>query len=357
MSMMSVSGWKGRDAAIESLLAVARRETLVLAIAAEAGDEEAGAVAAARLRGAIGAARPLILALGAEAVGGAGGAGLRHELSELPETPHDRRAQHWAAQLDRIANRAQGWFTDQPARSLHAIAARVDQRGGDPAMPARGAPGDLGMRGALDASHRRLVDLDLDDLELHHIVLHDATLTEITARRARLDAADARATRWLRCRLDRSSLATAVFAGGALDRCDLVRANLEATSWHRAETSHCQLGRATLIDARLDHAAFTDCNLRGADLEIVRSPRVASLAGARFVRCDLRETNWSGRELGGATFVDCKLFGAHGAPRLNGVVIERPDISLLADGSRLAAPGEVAAAWRTMIGAVAAAKA
>ena len=345
---LSGAGWNGRDAAIESLLAVARRETLVLAIAAEVGDDDAGAVASARLRWAIGAARPLIAELGA---------GLGGEPGDPPQTPHELRAQHWAAQLDRIANRAQGWFTDQSPRSLHAIGARAARSAGDPAMPGRGAGGAISLIGALDASHRRLVDLDLDGLELRRIVLHDATLTEVTARRARLDAADARATRWLRCQLDASSLASAVLAGGALDRCELARANLEATSWHRTEVSHCQLGRATLIDARLDHAAFTDCNLRGADLEIVRSPDVASLAGARFVRCDLRETNWSGRELGGAVFVDCKLFGAHGAPRLTGVVLERPDVSLLGDGSRVAAPGDVAAAWRTMIGAGAAAKA
>jgi uncharacterized protein YjbI with pentapeptide repeats len=345
MIMMTLSGWKDREAAreaeieaeLDSLLAVARRETLVLAIAAGVGDDDAGAVASARLRWAIGAARPLIA-----------------PHADPPDTPRDRRAHHRAAQLDRIANRAQRWFADQPARSLPAVGAIVDRLAVRRDHRAAADPGTLGaisLIGGLDASHGHLVDLDLDDLELHRIVLYGAGLTEITARRARLDAADARATRWVRCELEASSLATAVLTGATLDRCELGRANLEASSWHRTAVAHSQLVRATLIDARLDRAVFSECNLRGADLQIVRTPDVASLAGARFVRCDLRETNWRGRELGGATFVDCKLFGAHGAASLAGAVIERPDISLLGDGSKIAAPAEVAAAWPTMIGA------
>src|SRR5262245_39070971 len=51
-----------RDAAVEALLAVARRETLALAVATCALDPDAAAVASARLRWAIGAARPLVLA-------------------------------------------------------------------------------------------------------------------------------------------------------------------------------------------------------------------------------------------------------------------------------------------------------
>jgi hypothetical protein len=130
-----------------------------------------------------------------------------------------------------------------------------------------------------------------------------------------------------------------------LEHCDLSAANLEGASWHRATLSHCELACATLVDARLERAAFSDCSLRGANLEIVRSPEVATLAGARFVRCDLRDTRWAGRDLGGATFIDCKLFGAHGAAALTGVVIERPDLSRLGDGSQLATQSEVVARW------------
>ena len=110
--------------------------------------------------------------------------------------------------------------------------------------------------------------------------------------------------------------------GAHLEHCDLSRANLEGTSWHRATLAHCVLRGAALIDARIEQAVFSDCDLRGADLAIARSPNVATLAGARFVRCDLRDTRWEGRELGGAAFVDCvansmiagRRQGIHSAP-------------------------------------------
>ena len=315
---MTISGLQPRDAAIASLLSVARRETLLLAIANGVSDDDGAAVASARLRWAIGSAR-----------------------QQIATFWQDPRVQRCVDQLDRVANRAQRWLTDEPPRSLQAIGELVD----------RVALRRSRRAAAIEAAHVSLVDLDLDELELGRILLHGASLTEITARRASWDAADASSTRWLHCRLEAGSLAMAVFTGSTLERCDLARANLEGTSWHRAVLSHCKLPRAELIDARLDRAVFTECNLRGADLEIVRSPDVATLVGARFVRCDLRETNWGGRDLGGAALIDCKLFGAHGAPQLDGALIERPDISILADGSKIALPGEVATGWRTMVGA------
>jgi uncharacterized protein YjbI with pentapeptide repeats len=141
------------------------------------------------------------------------------------------------------------------------------------------------------------------------------------------------------------ALAMAVLADARLVHCDLSRADLAGASWHRAALTHCALRRANLVDARLDRAVVSDCDLRGADLAIVRSPHVATLAGARFVRCDLRDTHWRGRELGGATFIDCKLFGARGGPAVAGVVIERPDLSRLGDGSRIATQGDAIADW------------
>ena len=313
---MTLSGLQDLAAAIDTLLCIARRETLVLAIASGAMDDEGVAVASARLRWSIGSARQLIA------------------------TFDDPFMKQRVRRLERIADRAQRWFASEP-QSLHAIdnlvervAARRDQH-----IP------------AINAQHARLIDLDLDDLELGSISLHGASLTDISARRLSCDAADASSTRWLRCQLEHSALVMAVFSGSTVEHCELSRANLEGTSWHRATLSHTGFRRALMIDARLDRAAFSDCNLRGADLEIVRSRDVATLAGARFVRCDLRDTNWAGRELGGATFIDCKLFGAHGVPMLAGVLIERPDLSLDADGSRIGTHDDAVAGWRTIAGA------
>ena len=308
---MTTSGRYGRDAAIEALLSVARREILGLAVATCALDDEAAAIASARLRWAIGSARQLIMALG-------DGSGERH-----------------AHQLDRIANRAQRWLVAEPARSLHEIGSLVERMSARRNRRGRG----------IIADHASLVDLDLDDLDLARISLCGANLTEVTLRRADCTAANASSSRWLRCQLEHGSLAMAVLAGAALERCDLSRTRLDGTSWHRATLAHCALRRASLIDARLDRAELSDCDLRGADLAIVRSRDVAMLVGARFVRCDLRNTHWGGRELGGASFVDCKLFGVRGAPALAGVVIERADLSRLGDGSQIATQGDVVAGW------------
>lgn len=315
---MTLSGLQDRAAAIDALLCVARRETLVLAIAIGAMDDDGAAVASARLRWAIGSARQLIAAV-----------------------EQDPLMEHRAGQLDQVANRAQRWLATEPPQPLHAIGNLIER------VAARRGP----KAPAIDGEYANLADLDLDDLDLGRIQLHGASLTDVTARRAGCDAADASSTRWLRCRLDGSSLAMAVFSGSTVEHCELSRANLEGTSWHRATLSHSSLRRALMIDARLDRTVFSDCSLRGADLEIVRSRDVATLAGARFVRCDLRDTNWAGRELGGATFVDCKLFGAHGVPVLAGVVIERPDLSLVADGSQIGTQNDVIAGWCTIAGA------
>jgi uncharacterized protein YjbI with pentapeptide repeats len=49
--------------------------------------------------------------------------------------------------------------------------------------------------------------------------------------------------------------------------------------------------------------------------------------GVRFEDCDLRETDWAGRDLSGATFTRCKLMGAHGAPKAAaGCIVEDCDL-------------------------------
>jgi uncharacterized protein YjbI with pentapeptide repeats len=281
---MSRTGRYGRDAAIESFLSIARRETLVVAVAACAMDDEAAAIGSARLRWAVDSARELILAMG-----------------------DDPRAERRAQQIDRIANRAQRYLGNEPPRPLREIGTLVDRV----ATRRRRGPG-------IDAHHTALVDLDLDDLDLARISFADAHLTEVTLRRSDCTAADARASRWLRCQLEGADLVMAVLAGAVVEDCDFSRARLAGTSWHRAKVSRCDLRGVSLVDARLDRALVTECDLRGADLAIARSLHVASLVGTRFVRCDLRETHWGGRELGGATFIECKLFGARGAPALAG---------------------------------------
>jgi uncharacterized protein YjbI with pentapeptide repeats len=291
--MTSAGRYCGGEHEIDTLLDEARRETLALAIASCAFDDDAAAIASARLRWAIDAVRPLIMA-----------AEHQHQPDCAPR----------AELLDRIANRAQHWLVDppRPLRDIRGLIDRTSLRRRRAALGAHAANAANAANAApaIAADHAALVELDLDDLELTRISLRGATLTEVTLRRARCSAADASDSRWQRCDLERADLSMAVLAGAQLARCGFARADLSGTSWHRAVVARCGLARAELVDARLDRAVFTDCDLRGADLSIARSPHVDSLAGAQFVRCDLRDTRWRGRDLSGATFVDCVRGGA-----------------------------------------------
>ena len=299
----------GCETAVDELLVVARREALMLAIATCALDDDAAAIAAARLRWAIDAARPLIATADRRARNHHGATDAiparrpRHGHRAIGPVTADLAQR--AEQLDQIANRAQRWLVDEPLRPLHEIARMVD----------RAARRDH-RAAAITADHAVLVELDLDGLDLTRLSLAGARLVEVSLRGATCTATDARSSRWRRCMLDRAGLALAVFGDARLERCDLSLADLTGTSWHRASVARGRLRGATLVDARLDRAAFTDCDLRGVDLSIARSPHVATLAGARFTRCDLRDTDWRGRDLAGASFVDCELSGARGAARV-----------------------------------------
>src|SRR5437867_8223100 len=99
-----------RDAAIAVLLSVARRETLMLAAAVCALDDDAAAIASARLRWAIGSARPLIAEGDRSARGG----------SDVDQARH-------AEQLDRIANRAQRWLVAEVPRPLPEIGQLIER--------------------------------------------------------------------------------------------------------------------------------------------------------------------------------------------------------------------------------------
>jgi len=59
-------------------------------------------------------------------------------------------------------------------------------------------------------------------------------------------------------------------------------------------------------NSRLDRATLFDCDLRGADLSLHTPGMLGTNAGTHFERCDLRGTQWTGRDLTGATFTDCR---------------------------------------------------
>jgi uncharacterized protein YjbI with pentapeptide repeats len=94
-----------------------------------------------------------------------------------------------------------------------------------------------------------------------------------------------------------------------------------------------------------DDALFVECDLRGADLSVVNTGPRATSVGVRFVRCDLRTTKWTARDLGNVTFLDCRMHGVMGTVLAAGVDIVRPDLSPNGDGSLIGSASDVANLW------------
>ena len=182
-----------------------------------------------------------------------------------------------------------------------------------------------------DLRRARFVGAMLSDVQFHSTVL-----AEIDAEGAVLARVDA---------------IGATMHSGNLRSClveasNFSRANLERTDWHDASVFDSRFPGAAMADTLLAEAMFVDCDFRGTDLRIVSFRKRASMVGARFVRCDLRESSWNGRVLGGATFIDCRMHGIVGQLDATGAEIVRPDLSALGDGSVIGSASEVIAAWQ-----------
>lgn len=87
------------------------------------------------------------------------------------------------------------------------------------------------------------------------------------------------------------------------------------SSWRVGRSVRTSFVGTQLVDAVLTHAVFTECDLRAANLAIVNSTVPDAFVRIEFNGRDLRATNWDGRNLAGARFVDCKMYGVFGLPR------------------------------------------
>ena len=231
--------------------------------------------------------------------------------------------------LSQAALRAhQLWLADRGGQRLHATDAH-----------ATGAT-----LSALDLSAAILERTVLDQADLSFTRLHGATLTEVRARGAGLASAMIAGTTVRRCDFTGAGMPIANLGDATIEDTDFTGADLERTQWYRSQITRCRFADAVMTDSALDHAVFVDCDLRGADLGLVRH-LLGSTMDAQFLRCDLRDTNWHDRELFRVRMIDCKLAGARGTPRPEALVIERPDLSVAGDGSRIGTALDVLAAW------------
>lgn len=158
-----------------------------------------------------------------------------------------------------------------------------------------------------DLSEANLRDARLCRANLHGAILHGADL-----RGADLLACDLREAVLSECKAAEASFGNARLSGAQLTCAQLERATLSGACLARADLKACVLSGARLRDAdlagadfcraRLDaadlegatvtHAAFRDADLRGATLRGVRD-----FATATFLRCDIRDVNFSGAYL------------------------------------------------------------
>lgn len=126
------------------------------------------------------------------------------------------------------------------------------------------------------------------------------------------------------CRLQGAS-----FKAARLSSCSFRESHASRSDWSEAVCEAITFERCALQNATFDGARFKGCAFLGQQLDGTQDfAHLATTRGARFEDCDLRETDWLGRDLSGATFVRCKLAGAKGRPvAMEGVTLEDCDVS------------------------------
>lgn len=261
-------------------------------------------------------------------------------------------------------------------RSAGAAIALVAE--GGEALPA--APSAL-LRVHLRAAQRLLDDVpaELAPVELHRLQRwvaapaslggagSNADLFELRGSGQPLGATVLSQLHLLQCQLEGAQLVGSSFREAFLDGCDLTGADLAESRWSGAVVMRGAAQGASFRGAHLDEVIFSDCDLRGADLrgggadeEATRRVELggepggqaarirgadrrravgcsggsSSAARSMWIRCDLRNTVWTRRQLRGAHFVGCRLDGALGLeelPALQQVRCQPPPAAELAE--------------------------
>ena len=103
-----------------------------------------------------------------------------------------------------------------------------------------------------------------------------------------------------------TDLRRAQFSDALIEASDFTYADLRGTLWQRTRVRNCSLREASFMDAAFNDTMFIDCDLRGANFNL-DGLDLSTMPGAAFIRCDLRDASWYGRDLLGFELADCKL--------------------------------------------------
>ena len=131
--------------------------------------------------------------------------------------------------------------------------------------------------------------------------------------------------RFEHCTFTRSHFVLTDFIDGRVVGGSLAGSTASRGRWHRVRFLGTDLRKVRFCDTILDGAQFEDCDLREADLRSM-NPELSALGStfnATFTRCDLRDAKIDLRRFHGTSFVECKLSGMSGKPRLDGPIAYR----------------------------------
>lgn len=199
--------------------------------------------------------------------------------------------------------------------------------------------------GPIARSEALLADVTLRDADLRLALLSRARLLDLDARGVSLDGATGSEARLVRVNLAGASMQGTNLQAVLARDCDFSGANLADARWDGATAVRCSFGGAVLADFSADGAVFLDCDFQGADLTVGELDARVTMAGAQFLRCDLRRSRWCNRTLAGVRFIRCKLHGVLGPAHFDGVIIDQPDLSMGGDGAWVGSLEEVLTLW------------
>ncbi|MEO7731821.1 MAG: hypothetical protein ABIY55_12665, partial [Kofleriaceae bacterium] len=242
------TAWTGGP--LDEVLAAARRHESALILALRTGDSIVGLVAAARLRAAL---RRAVIALESLV---ALEPGTRPVLVSVFEQ-----------------------FTQSMYDLLHRT----------PMMLGRGDPRRL-ERWFLHSAHSPLGD--------------GPHVFELDSSGGDLEEARFLGVHVLDCRFI-TKLCRASFMNALVDRCDFTYGDLRSTVWQHTRIVASYFREGSFADAAFERTTFIDCDLRGMDLSANESDGYSTYSDIEFIRCDLRDVHWQGRDLSLLRLLDC----------------------------------------------------
>ena len=180
---------------------------------------------------------------------------------------------------------------------------------------------------ACELNGAKLTSLRLTQAKLAYSKLDEAELSEVHARGANFTSATLNWATLNTCSFVGGDFTLAEFKEAKVDGCDFSGAELERSNWAEAQVTRTEFRQARFGNSRLDGARFTHCDFSGASFAKVQRFPDPSTTNCRFEDCDLRDTDWTDRNLSTTVFLRCKVSGAHGKPfLLEGLTVEDCDL-------------------------------